>query len=366
MSNWYYFIYSVSYPSSQGYGFSSGHVRMWELDCEESWAPKNWCSWSVVLEKTLESPLDCKEIQTAHSKVDQSWVFFGRTDAKAATPVLACVKLTHWKRLWCGEGLGAGGEKDDRGWDGWMASPTWWTWVWVNSRSWWWTGGLASCNSWCHKESDTTERLNWERQQDTIEEREGRNRYPVMRSSLFSTAKANKTPVLFGKSTRLAYDSMPIPALLWIIAATVLAIVQLLNRVWLCSLMDCSTSGFPVLHYLLAFAQIHVRWVSDAIQSSHPLSTPSPPALSLSQHQWFSSLHQVAKVVELQHQSFQWIFSWSPSGLTGLISLHRIFSSTTVWKHQFFSAQPSLWSNCHIHTWLLEKPLLRRPQFCDD
>ena len=75
-------------PSSQGYGFSSGYVRMWELDCEDSWAPKNWCFWTVVLEKTLESPLECKEIQPVHSEGDQSWVFFGKTDAKAETPVL--------------------------------------------------------------------------------------------------------------------------------------------------------------------------------------------------------------------------------------------------------------------------------------
>ena len=75
-------------PSSQGYGFSCGHVWMWELDCEESWAPKNWCFWTMVLEKTLESPLDCKEIQPVHSKGDQSWVFFGRTDAEAGTPIL--------------------------------------------------------------------------------------------------------------------------------------------------------------------------------------------------------------------------------------------------------------------------------------
>ena len=68
--------------SSQGYGFSSGHVRMWELDYKESWTPKNWCFWTVVLEKTLESPLACKEIQPAHSKGDQSWVFIGRTDLK--------------------------------------------------------------------------------------------------------------------------------------------------------------------------------------------------------------------------------------------------------------------------------------------
>ena len=72
----------------QGCGFSSGHVWMWELDCEESWAPKNWCFWTVVLEKTLASPLDRKEIQPVHSKGDQPWDFFGRNDAKAETPVL--------------------------------------------------------------------------------------------------------------------------------------------------------------------------------------------------------------------------------------------------------------------------------------
>ena len=127
---------------SQGYGFSSGHVWMWELDCEESWAPKNWCFWTVVLENTLESPLDCKEIQPVHSVGDQPWGFFGRTDAKAETPVLwpPHAKSSHWKRLWCWEGLGTGGEGDDRGWDGWMASLTPWTWVWMNSGSWWWTG----------------------------------------------------------------------------------------------------------------------------------------------------------------------------------------------------------------------------------
>ena len=74
--------------SSQGYGFSCGHEWMWELDYEEGWVLKNWCFWTVVLEKTLESPLDCKEIQPVHSEVDQPWDFFGRTDAKAETPVL--------------------------------------------------------------------------------------------------------------------------------------------------------------------------------------------------------------------------------------------------------------------------------------
>ena len=117
---------------------------MWELDCEESWVPKNWCFWTAVLEKTLESPLDCKEIQPVHSKGDQPWVFFGRNDAKAEIPphtlATSCEELTHWKRLWCWEGLGAGRKGNDRGWDGWMASLTRWTWIWVNSGSWWWTG----------------------------------------------------------------------------------------------------------------------------------------------------------------------------------------------------------------------------------
>ena len=81
--------------SSQGYGFSSGHVWMWELDCEESWARKNWCFWTVVLEKTPESLLDCKEIQPVHSK-DQPWVFFGRNDAEAETPVLWPPHVKSW------------------------------------------------------------------------------------------------------------------------------------------------------------------------------------------------------------------------------------------------------------------------------
>ena len=82
-------------PSSQGYGFSSGHVWIWELDCEESWAPKNWCFWTAVLEKSLERPLDYKEIQPFHSK-DQSWVFIGRTDAEAETPILWSPDAKSW------------------------------------------------------------------------------------------------------------------------------------------------------------------------------------------------------------------------------------------------------------------------------
>ena len=112
--------------------------------------------------------------------------------------------------------------------------------------------------------------------------------------------------------------------------------------------MDCRAPGFPVLHCLPELTQTHVHWVNDAIQPSHPLSSPSPPALSLTQHQglfqWVRSLHQVAKLLklQLQHQSFQWIsrVDWFPLGLTSLIflqskALSRVFSSTTVWKHGF-------------------------------
>ena len=112
-----------------------------ELDCEEGWALKNWCFWTVVLEKTLESPLDCKEIQPVHPKGDQSCDFFGRNDAKAEAPVLW---PPHAKSCLIGKDTDAGRdwgqeEKGTTGWGGWMASPTRWTWVWVNSRSWWWT-----------------------------------------------------------------------------------------------------------------------------------------------------------------------------------------------------------------------------------
>ena len=118
---------------------------MWELDSEEGWAPKNWCFWTVVWEKTLASPLDCKKIHPVHPKGDV-FIFLGVhwkewcCSLNSNTLATSCKELTHWRRLWCWEGLGAVGEGDDRGWDGWMASLTRWTWVWVNSGSWWWTG----------------------------------------------------------------------------------------------------------------------------------------------------------------------------------------------------------------------------------
>ena len=119
-------------PSSQGYGFSSSHVWMQELDYKKSCVPKNWCFWTVVLEKTLESPLDCKEIQPVHPKGDQSWVFIGRADAEAETPIFWPPDAKNWligKNLILGK-IEAEGEGDNRGWDGWMAPPTRWAWVW--------------------------------------------------------------------------------------------------------------------------------------------------------------------------------------------------------------------------------------------
>ena len=123
---------------------------MWELDYKESWAPKNWYFCTVVLEKTLESPLGQQEDPTSPSwsksvlnihwkNLCWSW--------NSNTLATRCKELTHLKRPWCWERLKAGEEGDDRGWDGWMASLTWWTWVWAGSGYWWWTGKPAVLQS---------------------------------------------------------------------------------------------------------------------------------------------------------------------------------------------------------------------------
>ena len=144
--------------SSQGFGFSSGHVCMWELDCKESLAWKNWCFWTVVLEKTLESPLNCREIQPVHPKGDQSWVFIRRTDAEAETPILWPSDAKSWL-IWKDWGQEENGMTEDEMF-GWHHQ--------LNGHGFGWTlgfgdgqVGLACCASWGHKESDTTEQLNW-------------------------------------------------------------------------------------------------------------------------------------------------------------------------------------------------------------
>ena len=116
-------------PYSQSYDFIISHVWMWELDHKEGWAPNN-CT--VVFEKTLESPLDWREIKPVHPKRNQSWIFIGRTHAEAETPntlATSCEEVTHYKRPWYWETLKAGAEGEDRGWGVWMASLTRWTWI---------------------------------------------------------------------------------------------------------------------------------------------------------------------------------------------------------------------------------------------
>ena len=152
-------------PSSEDYGFSSSHIWMWEMDYKENWMLKNWCFWTVVLEKTLESPLDWKEIQSFNLKGNQSWMFIGRTDAKAETPILG--NLMRWtdsleKTLMMGkiEGRKRRWRQRMRWLDGITDS--------MDSRECGWTlgvgdgqGSLLCCSLWGRKELDTTEWLNW-------------------------------------------------------------------------------------------------------------------------------------------------------------------------------------------------------------
>ena len=114
----------------KSYGFSSSRAQMWELGKKKGWVPKNWCFWTVILEKTLESPLDSKEMKPVIPKGNQAWIFIGRTDAEAETPILWPPDATNW---FIGKDPDTGHERADRGWDGWMASLTQQTWVWATS-----------------------------------------------------------------------------------------------------------------------------------------------------------------------------------------------------------------------------------------
>ena len=116
---------------------SSNHVWMWELDYNESWVPKKRCFWTVVLEKTLESPLDCEEIKPVNPKGDQSWIFIEITDAEAETPILWHLfrRADSFEKMLLLGKIKAGRKGDNRGWDGWMPSPTRWIWVWTSSVS---------------------------------------------------------------------------------------------------------------------------------------------------------------------------------------------------------------------------------------
>ena len=160
-------------PSSQSYGFSSSHVQMWELDYKESWVPKNWCFWTVVLKKTLESPLDCKEIQPVHPKGNQSWIFIGRTDAEAETPILWPPDAKNWL-IWKDPDAGKDWRREEKGMtedemDGWHH--------WLNGHESEQAPevgdgqGSLGC-PWGRKESDMTEQLRWTVMAD-VEHRSG-------------------------------------------------------------------------------------------------------------------------------------------------------------------------------------------------
>ena len=134
----------------------------WTIMKAEHWRP--WCFWTVVLEKTLESPLECKEIKPVYCKGNQvlnihfkGWCWNQSSNTLATWYEV----LTHWKRSWCWERLKAGGEEDNKGWDSWMASWTGWTWIWASSRNRWWTGKPGMLHLWVPKESEMTEQQNW-------------------------------------------------------------------------------------------------------------------------------------------------------------------------------------------------------------
>ena len=150
-------------PYSQCYGLSSGHVWMWELDHKEAWTLKNWCFWTVVLEKTLESPLDSK-IQPVHPKGNQLWIFIGRTDAEAEAPILWPVDSLENTLV-----LRAGGEEGNGGWETWMVPPIQGTWVWANSRRWSTRkpGALQSMG-WQRVGHNWVTELNWNEQSNCI------------------------------------------------------------------------------------------------------------------------------------------------------------------------------------------------------
>ena len=150
--------------SSLSCGFSTSHVWMWNLDCKERWAPMNWCFWTVVLEKTLEHSLDCKEIQPVHPKGDESWKFIGRTDAETETPILWPPDAKNWLiwkdpiagKDWRWEEKGMT-ENEMVGWHHWLNGHEFEQALGVGDGQ----GGLACCSPWGCKELDTTERLNW-------------------------------------------------------------------------------------------------------------------------------------------------------------------------------------------------------------
>ena len=218
---------------------------MWELDHKEGWVSKNWCFQIVVLEKTLESPLDSKEIKPVNPKGNQPWILFGQTTNLENIQATPTAQLQ--KNKWPNQKMG---QRTNR-----------------------------------HFSKEDIQMANMHMKRYSI--------LLIIREIQIKTSLRNHRPV---KIVIIQFSSVTQSCLT------------------LCDPIDCSTPVFPVHHQPLNHAQTHVHWVGDAIQPSHPLSSPSPPTFNLSQHQgllqWIHSSHQVAKGLEfqLQHQSFQWIF----------------------------------------------------------
>ena len=220
------------------------------MDCEKSWALKNWCFWTVVLQKTFESPMDCSHIQPVHAKGDQSWVFIGKTDAEAETPILWPPHMKSWPTGKVPDAVRDWGQEEKGMTEDEMAE-------WhhqLDGHEFEWTprvgggqGVLACCDSWgCRNGHDWATELNW----------------AIFHFRHEISSVAHSCPTL-------------------------------------CYPMDYITPGFPIHHQLQEFTQSYVHWFSDSIQPFHPLLSPSLPAFNLSQTQglfkWVSSLYQGAK-----------------------------------------------------------------------